>query len=327
MLVVVLLVLGTALAALLYFAGAARLASAPARMRVGMAVALAFTGIDHLVTPERYLPMMPGMIPAPEQVILLTGLLELAGVAALFVTSLRRPAAVLLALYFVGVLPANVHVLLQGASVAGLPDAPAYYAFRLLLQPVFIWWALAAGEVVPLPRWVVRSTGSRDARPRNSGLARPAGMALVILGALVSLSVGARSAFGARAERDAVQGNYRLTVTIEDARNARGLLRVAVFAVADGFPRNQDAALRREERPVLTGQDTVTFDDLAPGRYAVAVHHDENGNRALDANAFGVPREGWGASMDPRPRLRAPRFDEAVFDLRENRHLAIRLTY
>lgn len=60
---------------------------------------------------------------------------------------------------------------------------------------------------------------------------------------------------------------------------------------------------------------SVTFADLAPGAYAVSLFHDENKNNKLDTGPFGIPREGYGFSRDPRPRFRAPRFDEAKFDL------------
>jgi len=38
-------------------------------------------------------------------------------------------------------------------------------------------------------------------------------------------------------------------------------------------------------------------------------------NRSFDKNWFGIPREPWGVSNSVRPRLRAPRFDEAMLEL------------
>ena len=57
----------------------------------------------------------------------------------------------MLALYAVCVFPANVHHALDHVAVAGLPSSWWYHAPRLLFQPVFVWWALWAGEVVDWP--------------------------------------------------------------------------------------------------------------------------------------------------------------------------------
>ena len=129
-------------------------ADLPQAMRIGLAAGLVFFGVDHLLTPERYLPMIESFLPWPGGIVLFTGLCEIAGAFGLLVPRLRRTAAILLALYFVAVLPANINNALQameGLGVQGLPASPAYYWSRLLFQPVYIWWALAAGGVVRLP--------------------------------------------------------------------------------------------------------------------------------------------------------------------------------
>ncbi len=60
---------------------------------------------------------------------------------------------------------------------------------------------------------------------------------------------------------------------------------------------------------------TCIFKDVAPGTYAVAVAHDLNGNRKTDTNVLGLPTEAWGVSRNVRPALRAPRFNEAAFQI------------
>ena len=321
MLVLALLLVGMLTGSALHRAGVRGLATHPARMRLALAGALVFTGADHLATPERYLPMLPEVVPAPAAVIVLTGLAELAGAAGLFAPRVRRLTGCLLAAYLVAVLPANAKVLLDGGSVAGLPSSPAYYAVRLLLQPLFVWWALAAAEVVRLP---ARRSRTRRGGPSSTGeLATLHTLAPVL--ALAAASGGLTPAAGGA--QTAVPPGHTLTVVIEGARSARGLLRVALFAAPAGFPRDQATAARREELLVRGERDSVVFAGLPAGRYAAAVHHDENGSRALDTNAFGIPKEGWAASNDPRPRLRAPRFEEAAFELAGDRRLVVRLTY
>lgn len=122
-----------------------------ARMRWGLSLALLFTGVDHLVTPARYLPMMPAFVPYPAEIVFLTGLCEIAGAIGLLVQRLRRLAGIMLAIYFVCVFPANIKNAIEGLSVEGLPAATWYYWVRLLFQPLVIWWALYASTVVDWP--------------------------------------------------------------------------------------------------------------------------------------------------------------------------------
>ena len=60
--------------------------------------------------------------------------------------------------------------------------------------------------------------------------------------------------------------------------------------------------------PPAAGEEFV-FDDLAPGRYAVAAYHDVNGNGELDKVPPGLPTEPYGFSNEVgrlgRPELRA----------------------
>jgi uncharacterized protein (DUF2141 family) len=44
----------------------------------------------------------------------------------------------------------------------------------------------------------------------------------------------------------------------------------------------------------ISGKDSFEFSDIKPGKYAIAVIHDENCNGELDTNMFGIPTEGYG---------------------------------
>ena len=148
----------TLLAALAGRLGIATLQDLRACMRWGLALALVFTGIDHLVTPQRYLAMMPGFVPFHEAVVFFTGLCELAGAIGLLIPKLRWLAGVMLAIYFVAVFPANIKNAVEGLSVEGLPTAQWYYWVRLLFQPLVIWWTLYSSGVIDWPRTRVPST-------------------------------------------------------------------------------------------------------------------------------------------------------------------------
>ncbi len=61
------------------------------------------------------------------------------------------------------------------------------------------------------------------------------------------------------------------------------------------------------------GQVSVTFSNVAPGHYAVQVHHDQNGNGKMDFSFFGLPKEPYGFSRDAKPMLAPPKFESASF--------------
>ncbi|MFL1484071.1 DoxX family protein [Marinobacter sp. LN3S78] len=120
-------------------------------MRLALAIALVFFGVDHLLTPERYLAMIETWMPWPEVVIALTGLCEIAGGLGLLLPALRRWAGLLLAVYFIAVFPANVHNAVQGLNVDGLPSSQWYYWLRLAFQPLAVWWALYSAGILRWP--------------------------------------------------------------------------------------------------------------------------------------------------------------------------------
>lgn len=120
-------------------------------MRWLMAAFYGVAGVLHLTTPASFLPIVPAFVPAPILVVLLTGGCELAGAVGLLVPRTRRLAGALLALYALAVLPANVKHAFGGVELAGLPDSWWYHGPRLAFQPVLVWWALFAAEVIDWP--------------------------------------------------------------------------------------------------------------------------------------------------------------------------------
>jgi uncharacterized membrane protein len=105
----------------------------------------------HLRAPEAFLPIMPGWVPAPREVILATGVAEILGAIALLIPRLRKAAGIGLALYALCVFPANIKHALEGVVLPGMPTSWWYHGPRLVLQPVLIWWALFCAGVINWP--------------------------------------------------------------------------------------------------------------------------------------------------------------------------------
>lgn len=124
---------------------------ARAPMRWLMAAFYAVAGVGHLMAADAFLPIVPGWVPFPREVIWITGACELAGAFALLTTQLRWLAGAMLALYALCVWPANINHALQGINVPPLPDTWWYHGPRLAFQPVLIWWALFCAGAINWP--------------------------------------------------------------------------------------------------------------------------------------------------------------------------------
>jgi len=110
-------------------------------------------GVIHLIRPAPFLTIMPSWVPAPEAVVLWTGVAEILGAIGLaqpFSKPLRQAAGWGLAAYALCVWPANInHFILDMAK----PDGGlglAYHVPRMIAQPLIIWLALWVGECPPL---------------------------------------------------------------------------------------------------------------------------------------------------------------------------------
>ncbi len=114
-----------------------------------------------------------------------------------------------------------------------------------------------------------------------------------------------------------------MTVRCEGFRTTGGIARFALFASSQGFPEVRELAVRIDSAPVQGSRVDFELEALPPGHYAIAVLHDGNGNGRLDRNLLGIPRDGYGASLVRRYALRAPTFDESMFELGQHEWLTV----
>lgn len=111
-------------------------------------------GIAHLRSPAFFLGIMPPWVPMQAEVVLWTGVAEIAGAIGLaqpLWPALRKAAAIGLAAYAVCVFPANIHhfALDMAREDGGL--GLAYHVPRMFAQPMIFWLALWVGEVTDWP--------------------------------------------------------------------------------------------------------------------------------------------------------------------------------
>ncbi|MEL6543494.1 MAG: DUF2141 domain-containing protein [Myxococcota bacterium] len=105
-----------------------------------------------------------------------------------------------------------------------------------------------------------------------------------------------------------------VTVVLNGVEPERGgHLGCALYSSEKGFPSETKNAVANVSAVGKGNKRTCTFTVNAEGNYAVAVLHDEDGDRKLDTNLFGVPKEGWATSNNVTHTFRAPNWDESKF--------------
>lgn len=104
-----------------------------------------------------------------------------------------------------------------------------------------------------------------------------------------------------------------LSMDVQGLRSARGNFLVCVTRSPQYFP---DCSHDPDKRHLIVtaSAGTIALGMMAPGTYAIAIIHDENGNGKLDTFA-GIPKEGVGFSRNPVLRFGAPSFRSAQFTM------------
>ena len=113
--------------------------------RYALALFLLFASFGHFFSADEFLAQVPPWMPAPELVVLLSGVVELAlGLALIFSPKKWLPIiGWVTAAFFVIIFPGNLWQYFEGRDAFGL-DSDAARLVRLLFQPLLVIWALWA---------------------------------------------------------------------------------------------------------------------------------------------------------------------------------------
>ena len=118
-----------------------------------------------------------------------------------------------------------------------------------------------------------------------------------------------------------------ITVSVTGLRSAKGRVMACLMARGDAFPECQKDPQARPATVPAGSTVQLLFADVPPGRYAISLFHDENGNGRLDKQLI-LPREGYGFSRDAPVRFGPPSFASAAFTVgTADQHQTIRMRY
>ncbi len=105
-----------------------------------------------------------------------------------------------------------------------------------------------------------------------------------------------------------------IKVVVTGFRNDKGEGFLALYSSSEGFPSDPSKALDKLKAPIQNGRAEFEFRAVKPGAYAIVALHDENRNGKMDRNLLGMPKEGYGASNNPKmPAFGPPSFQSAAF--------------
>lgn len=125
------------------------------------------------------------------------------------------------------------------------------------------------------------------------------------------------------------ESTSKLTVIIDGITNQKGEICLGLYGSSKGFPMNTKNVL--QSACIKPTNNTLTYDfvSLKPGNYAVAVIDDQNGDHKLNTDFFGIPREGFGISRNPKVSVLTgtPKFHNASVFVYRHQTIKILMKY
>jgi uncharacterized protein (DUF2141 family) len=147
----------------------------------------------------------------------------------------------------------------------------------------------------------------------------------ILMIAIVCLQWASNALFG---QQTTSPNGGVLSVMISNFKNDKGTAVVTLYNNSEGFPKSPEKALKKMTIRIVNRQAMAEFEGLPPGEYAVSVYHDENGNKKMDTNFFGIPKEGVGNSNNAKGHFGPPKYSDARFNFNgEKQTITIKIVY
>lgn len=123
------------------------------------------------------------------------------------------------------------------------------------------------------------------------------------------------------------QKKHNVNVLVGDIRDLKGNIIIQFHKDSTSFLNDSVAPLMTYTENFSSSLIIKSYPDIPEGIYAVSVFHDENNNKILDRDIFGVPKEGYGVSGKKIKKFKFAKFENSKFTVNTTTALSIRLKY
>ena len=118
-----------------------------------------------------------------------------------------------------------------------------------------------------------------------------------------------------------------LQIQINKIKSDKGNILVSVYNNAKGFPYDGASCILMFSMRAAQGSVSITTKELTPGKYAIALFHDVDGNQKLTTNMLGIPKEGYAFSNDASNFFGVPSFKDASFQFTRDTSIVINMKH
>ena len=120
------------------------------------------------------------------------------------------------------------------------------------------------------------------------------------------------STFFLKAQTDEVASveGITITVTVPVTSNEGNV----IFGLYDEDTFMKAAPIQGLEGEIVDGKASVTFSNVTPGTYGITLFHDKNGNKIMDFEPNGMPKEMYGVSNNVMS-YGPPQWSDAKFEV------------
>lgn len=110
-----------------------------------------------------------------------------------------------------------------------------------------------------------------------------------------------------------------LTVSVNNVKSSKGIIKVCIFNRETGFPEKPNLAVKCVNASATKGIMQIKIEGITPGNYSIAVHHDENSDGKVNTNFMGIPKEATGASNGAKGKMGPPKYSDAVIAINNSK--------
>jgi uncharacterized protein (DUF2141 family) len=114
-----------------------------------------------------------------------------------------------------------------------------------------------------------------------------------------------------------IQVNPKLTLEIRDLASNEGVVLIQV-------KNENEKVILTTSGEIVNQTSIVIIENLPAGKYGISYFHDKDGNMQMDSDKYGRPVEGYGFSNNAKGFMKAPNFNDTIFELNSDLSLSLK---